>query len=404
MLLLIVASIFIVGCESDPGGGTDFELGPSVTLHSDAALTMAPEAKFVIDFSATPGDNKLNAFTVYEDGVKVPASRLLVDGTQPGDAAVLLFDSDIDGITNKMVTITAQSAAATTASYEIKVVDKINKSESIFVDVTTVGEPPVFSVGEPTIFDGAEQNTKIAVKLTASSGSGTLANISVLENDVLLDASRIGFSNYTITDNPFPLEGDDVNGFEDATLFITSADSEGTFIYDIIITDEFGLNSTDQYTIITKSDVVLTPIDLLTGILLNSAGPSGTGGLDLDTGNSTGSSDAAAEIKDNGINGNSTATNWIQTISGVNGSVVKYLRPGMNGLSESFTFGGLEFKEDIASLFDNGIAFSDNTSEVINTGDMLVVQNSGKTWILRVMEVNVKTMGNSDNYVFSVKF
>lgn len=49
----------------------------------------------------------------------------------------------------------------------------------------------------------------------------------------------------------------------------------------------------------------------------------------------------------------------------MNGSEVKYIIKGTNGISESFTFENVKYKEDVASLWSNGTAF------VLKSTDML---------------------------------
>jgi len=73
---------------------------------------------------------------------------------------------------------------------------------------------------------------------------------------------------------------------------------DGSYVYTITVTDEFGLESNVEFTV---NVVAATPLEVLNGVLFNAGGPAGTGGLDMDNGMSTGSTDEAAEIKDQGI-------------------------------------------------------------------------------------------------------
>ena len=136
--------------------------------------------------------------------------------------------------------------------------------------------------------------------------------------------------------------------------------------------------------------------------MLNQAGPAGTGGLDLDTGASTGSSDALAEIIDNGIDASlPAASNWIQSISSVNGSTIRVLRPGLNGLEETFSFASVLTKEEIPGLHNNNAAVY--SGETVIVGDLFTVERGGSFYILEVTNVNVTTTDNSDSYRFNVK-
>ena len=71
------------------------------------------------------------------------------------------------------------------------------------------------------------------------------------------------------------------------------------------------------------------PVATILGALFNQAGPSGTGGLDLDTGASLGSTNANVEVRDMGIDtALPLANNWRQKIAGVNGTEIRYVKPG----------------------------------------------------------------------------
>ena len=68
---------------------------------------------------------------------------------------------------------------------------------------------------------------------------------------------------------------------------------------------------------------------------------------------------SSAEIKDQSINdAKPFATSWKQQISEVNGSIVKYVVRGQNGISDTFSFDSVKSKEEITDLFNNGVAFT----------------------------------------------
>ncbi len=398
---LLLGAIFVISCEPDTPNNNEL-LGPSVTLNSPSAYTVAPGEEVTVDFGATVGDSPLNAFTIYENGTKIALDRIKVDGVTPGDAAVLLVGDERNGFSNKMVTIVAQAEAGTTVTYEIAVVDEKGKSESLFVDITTVGTPPVISTSSPVNFD-SEPSVKNTVRISVSNGSGRLSSIEVRENGDLLDAGRLDWDSFNPDTNPFDVQESEKDGFTDKALYITTPDTEGLYQYDVIAIDEYGLKDTLTFMI----NVVMpsTPVDMLTGVLLNQAGPDGTGGLDLDTGKGTGSMDSEAEIVDKGIDENLPLNqNWKKNIAGINDTEVKYLRPGENGLPESFTFDGVESKEEVAASFANGVDFASSISSTVKIGDMFVAQRDGKTYIFLVTDLVETPDDNSDYYEFSIKF
>jgi hypothetical protein len=400
--LVAMAAMFLTSCESDPTGPTNVK--PVVTLTSSSDITVEPGETFTVDFSASKGsDSALKAVTVYEDGTKVPASRLTINGVAAASNAVLLFGNDVDGLTWS-IDIVAHSDAASTVTYEIEVQDEASQTQSVLVNVTTVGTPPSLTTTSPTMVE-VDQDVKNLFRLTATKGSGDLVSIEVRENDQLVDPSKIFWQVITmpVADNPFDLSEDLKAGFEKQELFIMTPASEGNFIYKVTITDEFGLTAQLTFDVTTKPSG--TPVEMLVGVLLNAAGPDGTGGLDLDTGSSTNSDDTAAEIKDNGININLPMDqNWLRTISPANNASMKYLRAGEGGLPEGFTFESIEFRENLGDLFENGVEFMGGSSEVVQIEDVFIVSRDGKFWALEVIEIVTDLNNNDDSYKFDVKF
>jgi len=130
-----------------------------------------------------------------------------------------------------------------------------------------------------------------------------------------------------------------------------------------------------------------------------------TGGLDLDNGLSTGSSDEAAEIRDLGIDTDLSAEiNWIQKISGANDATIKALKIGENNLLEGFTFEGVNSKEAIATLYnDNGIDLTDGQSDVVSVGDLFVVNRGDNYYLIEITLVTVTTTDNADGYTMDIK-
>ena len=66
LFLLAIGALWLTSCEEEPGTGGPDVLGPTITLTSDASLTLAPGEEFTVSFSADDRDALLKAITVYE--------------------------------------------------------------------------------------------------------------------------------------------------------------------------------------------------------------------------------------------------------------------------------------------------------------------------------------------------
>lgn len=170
---------------------------------------------------------------------------------------------------------------------------------------------------------------------------------------------------------------------------------------------------------ITVLDDPNTPLDAtLTGVLFNQAGPAGTGGLDLDTGDGTGSSATESELRDLGLDCTVPAPgfNWRRQIGTINGAVMRKVDVDE---VENFTFANVDNKEQIEAAHDTGIELSDGTSvscatgtqtavtdvtDELVVGDMFTVTRGDRTYLIRIDEINETNDNNADNYVISIKY
>jgi hypothetical protein len=412
-LLLAMSAMLMTSCEDDiidtGGGGLDGD--PTIALlegtdviSSDAAV--AANTEFTVRVSALAGDAELNTFEVIQDGALVDRSRFSIDGVQASTETVLLFGDDRNGFTYD-VTITAHEEGVISA-YAFEVTDAAgvsSQTSSIFIDtdatVTGGGEAPDVSVGGAASID-LDPNALYSINITANPLTGTLASIAVFEDDVLIsDLSRLEFDNTDFTANPNPFTSEYTEGFADKSLLIRVQDS-GSANYRVVIADSAGGTAEFVKTVNVGTVSSGTPVTSLLGILLNQAGPTGTGGLDLDNGSSTGSMDTAAEIADNGIDSSQpNSSNWRQTITAVNGASLRTLTPGANGLSEFFAFDDVAFIEDIAIFHNNNSeAYAGN---VVLVGDLFTVFANGQYYLLEVTNVNATTTDNNDSYTFDIK-
>lgn len=213
------------------------------------------------------------------------------------------------------------------------------------------------------------------------------------------DGTEIGVNNPALLVSPYNV------GFEFAVQLRTMADY-GVNTFRFLLTDSGDL--TDEVSVAITT-IAPEPVgtDLsgnLSGILLNQAGPAGTGGLDLDTGDGTGSADVASEIRDNGVDSGPVATNWLQTISTINGANIRTLN--RDAMGESYDFATVTTVEEVQAAWDLGDAVSGNSTAALVIGDEFIVENAdlSRRYLLQVVEVNVTTDDNGDNYVFNIKY
>ena len=264
-----------------------------------------------------------------------------------------------------------------------------------------------------------------AVELQAFPGDNPLQSFTFLVDGVEPDAGTI--TNYynelvingtsQVANNPLLLNGDLKDGSTIA-IEITPFDQmdKDLSTYSFEVADEVG------ETALVSLDITVidpaTPLEMtLEGILLNQAGPQGTGGLDLDNGDSTGSTADAAEIQDEGIDLDiSEANNWRRQISAANDAAMR--AADLNALPENFSFDDVTSKEEVQAVFDTGAALSgsdadcnctDNTSgedvtETLSGGEVFAVKRGDTYYLIRIDKVNNVTDDNSDSYEVSVKY
>lgn len=411
-LLLVLAAMFMTSCEDDIldpgpiGGGSDAQ----IVLIPDAGfesgdIVIAPGEVFNVRVDATAGEVDLQTFSVEVDGVRLDPTRYTINGTQATSEQTLLFGDDILGFTYDVAVTAHADVALSTYAFVVTDVDGNSETVSILVDTDNGtgggGDAPDVVVGGGSSID-LDPNALYSINISATPLSGTLASIAVWQDGALIsDISRLEFDGNDFTANPFPFPAEYENGFMDRSIFIRVQDS-GSSDYTVVITDSFGGETSFVKTVNVMTTPTGTPVDQIIGILLNQAGPSGTGGLDLDTGASTGSTDVNAEIRDNGIDQSQPdASNWIQSINSVNGSTIRVLTPGQNGLAETFSFADVLFKEELAGLHSNNA--SDYTGQTVITGDLFTVERGGVYYVLEVTNVNVTSADNNDSYTFNVK-
>jgi len=405
-LFLALAVSLFYSCGDDGDGNGDFVLGPEISFLDDGNGTylitdadLSAGESFSVNIRADKGDNELRSITIYEDGLPMEAAdvlaRVTYDHLTTPNNPQVIDGADVDGLDWVITIVTQEDEGVST--YEFEVTDSADEVASTSLTINTV---PVVTTDlgifllQGTGCFGSDvivgASTSFCLSLNGTRGSASaLSSITVYENNDVIDASRLD-----LVENPFTLDAANANGFMEFVINIDSHDA-GTSEYRVVLSDADG-NTVETGVFVTVGATVST----LTGVLLNSAGPAGTGGLDLDTGTGTGSSDAAAEIRDQGVDlAQPVPQNWIQRISGVNGSEIR----SANNLPEGFKFDNVAIQSEIVGAFDSSDPLTNNTSDVINVDDQFVVRNGSNYYYLLVTNVNVTTADNTDSYTFSVK-
>lgn len=406
LLLLTGLAFMITSCEVDPIGPIGGE-DPTVSVTGVPQGGIEAGSTFSITVSAEPSsaDAPLDVLEITEDGTAIPFSRLTVNGLAASSNPILLFDPDKNGLT-WTIDIVAHGDAST-KEYSVIVEDESNNTDAFSFDVMTNVNAPSLNVQSSGEFN-VSPSALIALPVTFAKGTYDVASIGVYENDALIeDLNRISYNDLTnyFDENPYLVPEADKEGAE-VTLYVRVQDEISTNAYRLVVTDEDGNSTSFDFMVTTE-----TPVVEITGILFNSAGPTGTGGLDLDDAVGVGSEDPSAEIKDEGIDLDLPAeSNWIQRISAVNGSIIKYVIPGEGGVSETFTYEDVTSKEAVGALFENGVDFTDTNGEgelvsgVVQEGDMFTIQNGDNYYLIIIRDVNVVTTDNSDSYEIDIKY
>jgi hypothetical protein len=396
-LFVVALGITVLSsCGEDlPGSGTD---APSLTLSTSSFSTVTGDRIF-LTVTAAKGNADLNSFAISANGVDIDASRVQIDNVTMVNNPTILFNDDVDGFTYEVSILTHSSNGSQT--YTFKVIDKDGLSDSATATVDNAATPPslVYNGTSPlTVAPG----TLFGLNFNFVKGSSDLYALEILEDGQPMDETRIlRYESPNVVYDPLNSNyfeiADDAAGASNVKLQLRASAEAGEHTYTIVLEDSAGL--TDEEVIIVNSGNAVLELQ---GVLFNAAGPTGTGGLDLDEGTSVGSNSALAEIKDLGIDQNMPdASNWKKQITGANGTELKYMIAGQDGVAEGFTYAGVAYQEQLVDLWSSGTSFT--TSFAMQVGDVVLAKNADKYYLLSVVSVNETATGNGDNYVFDIK-
>lgn len=397
LLLLPIALglIFLQSCEEDP---IVTPLGPDISFTAGGgSITLNPGETFTVTVTATTGDAELNGFILTEDGGPIDVSRIMIEGQSVPSSSLLLTGDQRNGFTFE-IDIVAHDEADITRTYAFQITDDNQNTDQVSLDVSTEKVPSTLSfVENPPYFwmDAmVPANQLFRVKLTGLAGSSPMNFFTVLEDDVAVDVSRLEFNGVQPAENPLLLSGTEQDSFC-YDMFIRAHDS-GVSTYAFEIADADGEVMRVSFDISAG-----TPVDSQKVVLLlNAGGGTGTGGVNLITGQSTGSSDTSAHLVDRGIYINlPMANNWIKKIAP--GPDAELRVPGANA-PEGFSFTNATTKEIIQAAFDTGDVITE--TEVVTVNDLLLVLKNGTYFLVQVNAINETIDNNEDSYELEVKF
>lgn len=404
-LFLLGITLFMTSC--DPEGITpDPTVGdPAITGTNTPTAALEAGSEFTFNITATPStDNPLKTIDFTEGNELIALERIKIDGNAAPANPILLFGDDKNGV-NWEVTIAAHSDPGV-KQYSANVIDDANNDASFQFDVETNVVLPTITADAPAEINvGPDALLEFDVEF--AKGTNDIKSFAIYQNGALIEEySRMAYNDLAnvFDANPYLVPESDKAGAS-VSIYLRSQATPSTDDYKFVVADTDDNVAEFEFKITTA-----TPVAEVTGVLFNSAGPAGTGGLDLDEGVGTGSSDALAEIKDEGIDTDMPfATNWIKRISGVNGSELRELVAGQNGLAEDFSYDNVASKETVAAVFDSGAEFTATNSNgnlisnVVTVGSTFSVKNGDNYYLIIIREVNETDGDNGDNYKIDIK-
>jgi hypothetical protein len=380
-------------------------------------VDVAAGSSITFSVSALQGDSPLQNVRFLEDGSLVTdfTNRLTINGSSASSANVLLFGADKENFTWEVNWVVHDGASANT--YTIEVVDENgnSNSEAVLVNtdiaVTTPLSLTLATDGGPTgnsLSADASIDPDVFFRVTLSGvqGANALNRLEVQEDgSAITDLSRLYLNDITSANafsaNPYFVEGDDIGGFTLDVLVKAHSTENVAKVYAFILVDDQENFESVSLTITTNVTTVTPDITSLSGILLNSSGPGTTGGLDLETGNSTTSGDAIADIKDAGIDlALPNDQNWIQRIQPANGSIIA-TPAAASDLSANFD--NINLQSEIANEYNSGADVGTQT-QVVNIGDVFLINNGTNIFMIKCTNVNPTAADNMDSYTFDVKY
>ena len=263
------------------------------------------------------------------------------------------------------------------------------------IDFTT-NPGPGFLDGDATLTGGVPIN----IKITGTKGDSPLKVLHIKSKKGSGSEQNVDFTNMKLngaaaSSNPILiLNATEKNGFTYTVEFPSELNSD-TILYTVELEDEAGKTDDISFTIITN-DIRITT--LTNKKLTNSASPAGQGGIDLHTGNETGSTDPTAELT---AGGNFPNLDWSQQFSAAT-SETTTRKPGVG-----FNFDALSTKPNIQSEYNLGSAL--NSPITGKKDEVYLIKNGNFYWAVKITNIFVTPpLGqpngdNLDHFVLTIK-
>jgi hypothetical protein len=347
---------------------------------------------------ASKGNSELNAIEVLEDGVKVAIDRITFKGAAVGGNPILLVGADRSALAADL--IVKASCAVGSKNITVSISDASNAKTSATKKVTTEATSPSSKYNGPATVDavpGVVNNFNFDV----TKGSGKIISVEVQEASVkIADLTRLSFDGKPFTANPEALAAAFQPGFVAKSVGVKTPTAPGTYKYNFIFKDEFGLATQQEVSV--KVGVPTTFMKV--GAFFNIQGTN-FGGLDLDDALNVAQNSSLSEVEDLGLNTDpDKAKNWKQEIKGVNGTSLKVLKRAAE-VESTFTLSSVVFVDQIAALYAKGKDLA--AGQKIVKGDIITAQKtiSGvvKYYIFEVTDVIVTPNDNNDKYQVDIK-
>lgn len=385
-LFLAVFGLFVASCIPDPVD-TD---GPKLTFETatgfltDDANIDAGES-FKVRLSAQKGSAEMNALTISRDGQTLDASLITIEGISVVNNPQVLTAAARTSFTYD-ITIKGHDKESAKYTFRVDATDKASSSKSL--TITVADSDPVLTLTGPNSIE-LENPSIIALDVNATPGGGLLKSLAVYEDgNLITDLTRLRFKESTeaFGANPLVLEGDDKNGFS-SKIFIKSSSEVGTKKYTFTVTDENDKEASFDYTITIKP-IATGFTNTYTDVkVYNNAGTE-YGALDLDTGSAISSTQGAADIVDNGIDGDG---NWKKELKAKSGVSMRAI---------AGTYDGISSKELLVAAYTAG---TDASIVKVGEGSIFAAKKGDAYYLIQVGTVNETNADNLDYYLFNIK-
>lgn len=357
-------------------------------------IFVQPSSTFHILIKGTKGDSLLQTLEIRQNGELLKLDRMSINGV-PLRSNPYIFGNTAES--NEFLWDVALVAHddIEKVQYEFILEDETGRQAITDIIVNT----KINSLTPPTIELLSEVTPSILGEGSASfefeidAIGSPIDSIIVYRASTLEDASKIKLDGITFSSNPMAVDDSDRRGFR-KEIEIRSTENSGLQGYTIIFLDSLGTAYTYEIGIL-----VIKPVELAEGIILNSVQTGGTsqGAYDLDNLVEYGITDDRAEIKDNG----SVQNTWNQKITAFNNSELAKIDADFDIIETDNQIKDLwedAEKADISSITGEPKEY---TSRKINTGDIYIVKRVNDYFLLKITEIS--TDANDQFYKMDVK-